>query len=120
MKTKRPAAIPLVALAAIESANAAYRKSRVHGVVFVIGVAAAILSSVLHCPFRLPLASSVAFAVWVLALIVYSEAHLGLTQGAGETLGRLKDEKKAMKCLVLFLLPMGLRVLRVIVILSFK
>ena len=120
MKSRRQTVIPLAALSVVEAENAAHQKRKVHGVVFGIGVAAAILSSVLRWPFHLPIASSVAFAVWALALIVYSEAYHSLTQSAGETLGRLKDERKAIKSLLLFLLPMLLRLLRVIMILVFK
>jgi hypothetical protein len=115
MLTRSPKPVPLAAIAAIERANAAYRKSRIEAVVLVVGILAAVVSSILRWPLRLPFAASVAFALWALSLIVYSEAYLCLTRSAAETLGRLQDDRKAMKCLFLVLLPTALRLLRVII-----
>ena len=61
--------------------------------------------------------STIFFFVWVLSLTIYSEAYLFFAaRSLPEVLSRLRDERKVVKCVLLFLLPSLCRLARILLI----
>ncbi len=108
---------PLAALEVVDRENAVYRRHRIEDVFFPIGMVAAIASSILKWPLHMWMLSAVAFAVWVLSLIIYSETYMFLeARSFSEVLSRLRDERREVKCILLFVLPMLCRLGRIFLI----
>jgi len=101
----------------IERQNAVYRRHKIEDLFFVIGLIAAIVSSVLRVPFQMWIASSVAFMVWVLSFVIYSEIYRFPSSGSlGQVLGRIQTERKQLRCFFLFILPALCRLARLILL----
>lgn len=97
----------------IERANLSYRREWF----FYLGIVAAVLNAVFRWPVRAPMAAALFFVAWAVSVLLYTEAYKALNKGASDVLGRLRDERKAKKCLLLLLLPFLFRAFGVLTIL---
>jgi hypothetical protein len=111
-----PESASLESVEIVDFVNARYRREKIEDAFFVTGVVSAVVSSFLRWPFYVPLAAAVSFAAWTVSFIIYSELYRFLSaRTLSEVLGRMGTDRKQIKCIFLFCLPVILRFARLLV-----